>query len=286
MLILGGRYGSIEPVSGVSYTELEYDYAVQQGKPLFAVVIKDDALESKVKGFGTTMIEKENPKALQLFRSKVLSNISSFFSDEKDIRLCIYESLADHALNPIIKGWISSGEIEDAKALRKEISKLQDELAKAREGLAKLPVAVAERKESNSREDFSELISILFATEVKIPATLTTDKKQDVTSDLFSMFNGNKDILVNGVTNAAGVGEAESFFYFNICPKLMVHNLVSNEKVSGTRYRRSYVNSRGLSLLAEVERGLKKKTPDDAPAAGDSALKKPARSRKSKQQRH
>ena len=64
MLILGGRYGSIEPVSRVSYTELEYDYAVQKGKPLFAVVIKDDALESKVKFFGTTMIEKENPKAL------------------------------------------------------------------------------------------------------------------------------------------------------------------------------------------------------------------------------
>ena len=104
MLILGGRYGSIEPVSRVSYTELEYDYAVQQGKPLFAVVIKDDALESKVKFFGTTMIEKENPKALQLFRSKVLSNISSFSLDEKDIRLCIYESLADHVLNPTIKG--------------------------------------------------------------------------------------------------------------------------------------------------------------------------------------
>jgi Domain of unknown function (DUF4062) len=36
MLILGGRYGSVEPTSGISYTELEYDYAIQQKKPLFA----------------------------------------------------------------------------------------------------------------------------------------------------------------------------------------------------------------------------------------------------------
>lgn len=33
MLILGGRYGSIDPQKGVSYTELEYDYAVETGKP-------------------------------------------------------------------------------------------------------------------------------------------------------------------------------------------------------------------------------------------------------------
>ena len=44
MLILGGRYGSVEPTSGISYTELEYDYAVQQSKPLFAVVITDGSL--------------------------------------------------------------------------------------------------------------------------------------------------------------------------------------------------------------------------------------------------
>lgn len=49
MLILGGRYGSVEPTTGVSYTELEYDYALELEKPLFAVVIKDDALEERVK---------------------------------------------------------------------------------------------------------------------------------------------------------------------------------------------------------------------------------------------
>lgn len=79
MLVLGGRYGSLEPSSGVSYTELEYDYAVEQEKPLFSVVINEEALETKVKKHGTGMMEKDNPKQLKMFRQKVLSNISSFF---------------------------------------------------------------------------------------------------------------------------------------------------------------------------------------------------------------
>src|SRR3954449_11222354 len=39
LLILGGRYGSIDPSNGKSYIHLEYEYAVEQGKPFFAVVI-------------------------------------------------------------------------------------------------------------------------------------------------------------------------------------------------------------------------------------------------------
>jgi nucleoside 2-deoxyribosyltransferase len=49
LLILGGRYGSIEPSSGKSYTHLEYDYALSQGKPLFACVVNEQAQEARVK---------------------------------------------------------------------------------------------------------------------------------------------------------------------------------------------------------------------------------------------
>src|SRR5947208_16085775 len=40
LLILGGRYGSIEPKTTKSYTQLEYEYALSKGKPVFACVIK------------------------------------------------------------------------------------------------------------------------------------------------------------------------------------------------------------------------------------------------------
>src|ERR1051325_9754475 len=41
LLFLGGRYGILEPNSRKSYIHLEYDYAVERGKPLFAVVIEE-----------------------------------------------------------------------------------------------------------------------------------------------------------------------------------------------------------------------------------------------------
>jgi hypothetical protein len=124
MLILGGRYGSIEPVSGLSYTEIEYDYAVEQGKPFFAVVATDEALEAKVKAGGIKFIEREHSTALQQFRQKVLSKISSFFDEPKDIKLCIHESLADFAANPSLKGWVSVEDVEDTKPLHAEINRL------------------------------------------------------------------------------------------------------------------------------------------------------------------
>lgn len=52
MLILGTRYGSLEPGSQLSYTELEYDYAVSLGKPLFAVVLDDTGIDRKHRELG------------------------------------------------------------------------------------------------------------------------------------------------------------------------------------------------------------------------------------------
>lgn len=52
MLILGGRYGSIEESSGLSYTELEYRYALSKNMPVFAIILEDSYLISKVVNCG------------------------------------------------------------------------------------------------------------------------------------------------------------------------------------------------------------------------------------------
>lgn len=67
MLILGGRYGSVEPSCGISYIELEYDYAVQQSKPLFAVVITETASRRRL-----------NPAVPRTWRKRIQRN-SAFF---------------------------------------------------------------------------------------------------------------------------------------------------------------------------------------------------------------
>lgn len=41
VLIMAAKYGSIEPSSGVSYTELEYDYALAHGLHVIPLVFHD-----------------------------------------------------------------------------------------------------------------------------------------------------------------------------------------------------------------------------------------------------
>lgn len=253
MLILGGRYGSVEPSSRISYTELEYDYAVQQGKPLFAVVITEPSLEAKIRSAGSTFMEKENPKELGLFRQKVLSNISSFFDDPKDIKLCVHETLADFSSNRSLKGWVQADEIVDTKPLFEEIKKLSEENRQLKEAMLDIEKR-SSTQPKNQAESFAELREILKAIDIKVPAKLAEGTETSI--NLLSMFYGNKDTLISGVTNQHGSSDAESFFFFNVCPKLQVHGLTINEKVAGVRYRRYAVTQLGNAFLADMEKRL------------------------------
>jgi hypothetical protein len=253
MLILGGRYGSIEPTSGVSYTELEYDYAIQQQTPLFAVVITEAVLEAKVKNGGTSFNERDDPNALTLFRKKVLSNISSFFDDAKDIKLCVHETLADFAANRALKGWVSADAVVDTKPLFDEIRKLSEENRQLKDSLSDLEKRSSSQSTKRT-ESFQELRKVLKAIDIKIPAKLAQGK--EVTIDLLRLLYGNRDTLVTGVTNQAGSGEAEQFFYQNVFPKLQVHGLAVNEKVAGVRYRRYALSGLGNAFLADIEKRL------------------------------
>jgi Domain of unknown function (DUF4062) len=61
LLILGGRYGSIEPKSGKSYIHLEYEHALSKGKPLFACLVADAVLQSS----STKYDSSDNTKQLE-----------------------------------------------------------------------------------------------------------------------------------------------------------------------------------------------------------------------------
>jgi len=106
VLILGAKYGSIEPKSGLSYTELEYDYAVSLGKPFFSIVIDDNAINEKVKKEGIDVLEKNNIDKLNNFRKKVLQKMSYFFTDSKDIKLAITESIDEIIKQTDLQGWV------------------------------------------------------------------------------------------------------------------------------------------------------------------------------------
>lgn len=122
MLILGGRYGSIEPKSQKSYIHLEYEYALEKGKPLFAVVIDEDHLDEKVKKDGLKAIEKDHSEKLKEFRGLVCSKMVRFWSDVKDIKLAIMETMADFSSREELIGWIPGNETVNTGAVAEEIA--------------------------------------------------------------------------------------------------------------------------------------------------------------------
>jgi Domain of unknown function (DUF4062) len=122
ILILGGRYGSIEPKSGKSYIELEYNYANEQKKPLFAVVIQDSYLDSKVKDFGKNVIETNNGQLMEAFKKEVTSKMCRFFGDINSLQLNIFESLRNLEKNEALLGWIRGDDnVADSKLKQENI---------------------------------------------------------------------------------------------------------------------------------------------------------------------
>lgn len=253
MLILGGRYGSVEPQSGLSYTELEYNYALQVGKPLFAVVIQDSALDQKIQHKGANVIERDHPIEYKAFKEKVLSNMSSFYADEKDIRLCVLESLPEIAATRNLDGWVSGSEVPDTKSLIDEIGRLTQENRELSNEVSRLQEKLKKAPTSKSHEDFEETIKILSAIQITFPEGIS-DKFGQQKMGLFEIFNLLKSSLVTGITNQYGIDDLTSFVYDSICPRLQIHDLVVNEKVASVKYRRFALTKKGQELLAYIER--------------------------------
>ncbi len=79
ILILGGRYGSIEEESGLSYTELEYKYAISKNMPVFAIVLEESFLLTKASEKGkNAILEKDHIDKYENFKSYVESKIIKF----------------------------------------------------------------------------------------------------------------------------------------------------------------------------------------------------------------
>lgn len=255
MLILGGRYGSIEPTTSLSYTELEYEYAVEKEKPLFAVVITEEALDKKIKANGIEHIEREQPASLKNFRTKVLSNISSFFDDTKDIKLTVHETIGDFVGRYEFSGWIKGDQIADSAPLLEEINRLttqRNDLEKQFAELKKVSngVAQAEAEQVNLKE----LASLLCKIKIETMIFNEPGDKEIKEFDLYGLFTTCSDYIVAGLTNKAGMSDIEQLLYYNVCTKLQIHGLVKNEKVANVQWRMYSVTPLGERFLAFTER--------------------------------
>lgn len=137
LLLLGERYGSIEPKSGKSYVQLEYEYAVDRGKRFFALVLDDAWIQNKYKELGANASD-ESRKEHQLFKEQVLRRISALVADKKDVRLEVYKSLREFDRDDSMAGWVRASEASDQRKLVHELQTTLEEL-RSRTGEASVP---------------------------------------------------------------------------------------------------------------------------------------------------
>lgn len=123
MLILGGRYGSIEPYSGKSYTQIEYEYALTQNIPVFSVILSDAFLLQKAAVLGKEIYEQENKMLYEEFKKQVMAKIIKFVDDEKDIQISILTTIHEFINDYKLKGWIRGD--SDHEDLKDELTNLK-----------------------------------------------------------------------------------------------------------------------------------------------------------------
>lgn len=164
LLILGGRYGSIEPVSQKSYVQLEYEHAIASGKPMFAVVVEAEHVEERVKVLGTKAVETEHSGKLRELREQVLQRIVRFWRDPRDIKLAIHETLPEFANRDDLVGWRRVDTNIDYANVAEQLAQLARENAELREVVAKAKRATA--SDPFAGLSFDEMYTLLAAQRV------------------------------------------------------------------------------------------------------------------------
>lgn len=101
MLILGGRYGSIEESSGLSYTHLEYRYALSKKMPIFTIILDDNFLLAKAISSGKDAVfEKEHTEKYDLFKKEVKKTVVLYAANRDKIESLIHSQLNDMLHDP------------------------------------------------------------------------------------------------------------------------------------------------------------------------------------------
>lgn len=123
VLILGMRYGSISPETGISYTEMEYDYAIEKGIPVLVFAI-DENIELPSEKVDSDVVKVQKLKA---FRSKAMtSRLATVWHDTEELTGRLAVSIMKAKSEIKRPGWQRAVNYDEA-TLRRTIMELQSE---------------------------------------------------------------------------------------------------------------------------------------------------------------
>ncbi|NHW49239.1 MULTISPECIES: DUF4062 domain-containing protein [unclassified Paenarthrobacter] len=147
VVIVGGRYGSVDAQEQLSYTEMEFDYAVKTKKPVLGFLHGDPG---KIPGEKLDL-NAGHRKKLDAFRAKIEQKMVKYWHQPRDlpgqVALAIMQIRKTHPA----EGWIRAGQAMTPE-VKAELAELR---ARVRELTSELE---ADKKHQGNVIDPSELV--------------------------------------------------------------------------------------------------------------------------------
>lgn len=123
VLIIAKRYGSVNQATGLSYTEMEYDYALSKQIPVLVFALDDHANWPGDRAD----IEPEQIAKLQVFKQKAMKNrLASVWKDTTDLNRSVALSIMNAKKTYNRPGWQRAVDFDEV-SLRREIMDLNEQ---------------------------------------------------------------------------------------------------------------------------------------------------------------
>lgn len=146
ILVIAGRYGSLGP-GGLSYTEMEYRYALEKDKPIIAFLHKNpDDISA-----GKTEDNKEGREKLQKFKEFSQQKLIKYWATPMELGSIVSRSIVQLIkTNPAVV-WIRADAVSD-DGVAKEILKLKNPIEDLKNELKQVKSVAPEGSEKFAQE--------------------------------------------------------------------------------------------------------------------------------------
>ena len=134
IVVIGGRYGSVHKGLGISYTEMEYRYAIEIGKPVIAFLHEEpESLPRK-----RTETKASTQEKLEEFRALCQTKLCKFWTSPIDLGAKVSRSITQLQKHHPSDGWIKVSSLRDLESsaireLKDEIELLEERLKASNE---------------------------------------------------------------------------------------------------------------------------------------------------------
>lgn len=152
LLIVGGKYGSTNE-EGISYTQMEFEYALQTGKPIISFLHKSPEKNPS----GKSEQDPEKKEKLEKFKAIVKKKLIKYWESPENLGSIVSRSMVRLIKDFPAEGWVKSNSAVDEGTL-KVISRLQKENKELQERLQAIATEPPEGTASLSQgEDFVDI---------------------------------------------------------------------------------------------------------------------------------